>query len=143
MLRLYPPRKGFSTNWRIRGTYLRIRVDQSSGTHKRPVALERLRDIESQIERKEWGRPDAGEDGSFLSAAVSYMETTGNSRYVAPLIKYFGETPWREIDQAAIDRAAAVLRPKAGDPQPLRLYPHRRHPPAQGSRYPHPQAPRR
>jgi integrase len=41
------------------------------------------------------------------------MQTTGNKRYVAPLIKHFGETPWREIDQNAIDRAAVALRPDA------------------------------
>ena len=114
MLRLYPPRKGFSTNWRIRGTYLGVRVDKSSGTHRRQIAATVLEDIVGKIERKEWGRPDTGEDGSFVSAAVSYMEITGNNRYVAPLIKHFGETPWREIDQAAIDAAAVALRPNAG-----------------------------
>jgi hypothetical protein len=45
MLRLYPPRKGFSSNWRVRGTYLGVRVDQSSGTHKRSIAAALLEDI--------------------------------------------------------------------------------------------------
>ena len=112
MLRLYPPRKGLSQNWRIRGTYLGIRVDQSSGTHRRQVALTILDEIAGKIERKEW-RAAPREDDSFLSAALSYMQTSGNKRYVAPLIKHFGEMPWREIDQNAIDRAAVVLRPNA------------------------------
>ena len=45
MLRLYPPRKGFSQNWRIRGTYLGCRVDQSSGTHRQHVAASILAEI--------------------------------------------------------------------------------------------------
>ncbi|MGA7788165.1 MAG: tyrosine-type recombinase/integrase [Xanthobacteraceae bacterium] len=39
------------------------------------------------------------------------METGGSRRYVAPLIKHFGETPLSEIDQAAIDDAALTLKP--------------------------------
>jgi hypothetical protein len=45
MLKLYPPRKGLSQNWRIRGTYLGCRVDQSSGTHRRQVAAGILEEI--------------------------------------------------------------------------------------------------
>lgn len=114
MLKLCPPRKGFSQNYRIRGAYLGCRVDQSSGTHKRSVAAAILEDIAGQIERKEWRTPAISrEDRSFLMAAISYMETSGNKRYVAALIKHFGETPWREINQEAIDRAAVILRTKA------------------------------
>jgi integrase len=115
-LKLHPPRKGFSPNWRIRGKYLGCRVDQSSGTHRRHVAATKLAEIEDAIERKEWppAPAEAGEDLSFAAAAVSYMETTGNSRYVAPLIKHFGMKPWREINQAALDAAAIALRPNAG-----------------------------
>ena len=39
------------------------------------------------------------------------MEAGRRRRYVAMLIKYFGETPLDEIDQAAIDRAAMALHP--------------------------------
>jgi integrase len=112
MLRLYPPRKGFSQNWRIRGTYLGCRVDQSSGTHRRQVAAGILEDIARQIERKEW-KAVPREGMSFAAAADSYIKTGGSPRYVAALAKHFGETPWREIDQTAIDRAALTLRPSA------------------------------
>ena len=37
-LKLVPPRKGKSPNFTIRGSYLGIAVDKSSGTHKRSVA---------------------------------------------------------------------------------------------------------
>jgi integrase len=39
------------------------------------------------------------------------MEAGRSPRYVAKLIKHFGETPLREIDQSAIDEAAIVLCP--------------------------------
>jgi integrase len=112
MLRLYPPRKGFSQNWRIRGTYLGCRVDQSSRTHRRQVAAGILEDITRQIERKEW-KAVPREGMSFAAAAESYIKTGGSPRYVAALAKHFGETAWNEIDQAAIDLAAATLRPRA------------------------------
>ncbi len=112
MLRLYPPRKGLSQNWRIRGTYLGCRVDQSSRTHRRQVAAGILEDIARQIERKEW-KAVPREGMSFAAAAESYIKTGGSPRYVAALAKHFGDTSWNEIDQAAIDRAAVMLRPTA------------------------------
>jgi integrase len=44
-------------------------------------------------------------------AAIAYMEAGKRKRYVAPLIKYFGDTPLSEIDQEAIDQAAIALVP--------------------------------
>jgi integrase len=113
-LKLQAPRQGKSPNWTIRGTYLKVRVDQSSGTHRRPVALAELRKIEAAIERGEYPapRPQAGEQQpTFLSAAVAYMEAGRRRRYVAKLIKYFGDTPLTKIDQAAIDAAAITICP--------------------------------
>ena len=54
--------------------------------------------------------PVSGEP-TFLSAAVSYMEAGRPARYVAALIRYFGETKLSAIDQAAIDRAAVAIKP--------------------------------
>jgi len=46
-----------------------------------------------------------------LSAAVKYMQDGGGKRHVAPLIKYFGETPLSDIGQDGIDDAAVALYP--------------------------------
>jgi integrase len=115
MLKLYPPRKG-SSSWRIRGTHgfgnRRFRVDISARARDRKTAETNLREVANQIDAGTWGdTPASGED--FASAAMSYMQTSGNERYVPALIRHFGETPWREIDQEAIDRSAAALRPAA------------------------------
>jgi integrase len=114
-LKLRPPRKGRTPNFEIRGTHLRIRVEVSSGTDKRSLARKRLRQIEECIEQHGQypapeSKPDPGEP-TFLSAANKYMQDGGSKRYMAPLIRYFGETPLSEIGQGTIDAAASALQP--------------------------------
>lgn len=115
-LKLRPPRPGKTPCWSIRGSYLGVRItDKSCGTHRRHVALAQLRKLEAAIECGEYPEtaPPPGEQQrpTFLTAAVAYMEAGRRPRYVAKLIKYFGDTPLDEIDQAAIDQAAIALYP--------------------------------
>ena len=49
----------------------------------------------------------------FREAASQYILAGGEDRYTRPLITYFGDTPLAEIDQEAVDAAAAVLKPLA------------------------------
>ncbi len=115
-LKLVPPRKGKSPNWRIRGAYLRVHVDKSSGTHKRSVARAILNDLKGKIERGEYPprEPEIIRSApTFLTAAVAYLEAGRRPRYVARLIRHFGETPLTEINQAATDAAAVALHPTA------------------------------
>ena len=114
MFKLVPPRAGKSPNWRIRGSYMRIYVDKSSGTHQRSVARAKLIELKGQIERGEYPpreREVQPNEPTFLTAAVNYLEAGRRPRYIARLVRYFGEKPLSEIDQAAIDKAAAVLHP--------------------------------
>jgi integrase len=126
-LTLRPPRKGRTPNYEIRGTYLGVRVECSSGTHKRSVALQEIKRIEAVIEEhRQYPAPDpkphTGEP-TFLSAAVAYMRSGGERCYMSPLLKHFGEKPLPEIDQAAIDDAAKTLLPHgAPDYQNRRIY---------------------
>jgi integrase len=116
MLKLVPPREGKSPNWSIRGTYLKVYVDKSSGTHQRSLARSILNDLRGKIERGEYPprEPQAAPNApAFLTAAVAYLEAGRRPRYVARLINHFGETPLTEIDQAAIDAAAVALHPNA------------------------------
>lgn len=111
---LRSPRKGKTPYFEIRGTYLSVRVEKSSGTDRRPIAMQQLRKLERAIESGEYppatpvSRPD---EPTFLSAALAYMEAGGRPKYVAALIRHFGETPLPEVDQAAIDAAAIKLHP--------------------------------
>ena len=114
-LKLRPPRSGKTPNFEIRGTHLGCRVETSSGTPKRSVALKQLRKIEECIE--EHGqypapvtKPRTGEP-TFLSAAIAYMRDGGSRRYVAPLVRRFGETLLPGMTQKVIDDAAAEMLP--------------------------------
>lgn len=114
-LKLRPPRAGKTPNFEIRGSYLGVSVETSSGTHKRSVALRKIVEIEECIEQHGQypapePKPDSGEP-TFLTAAIAYMQDGGRRKYLARLIKHFGETRLVSIDQAAIDDAAQAVCP--------------------------------
>lgn len=111
-LRLRPPRKGKTPNWEIRGKYLGIVVERSTGTARKSAAKRQLDNLIAAIECGEYPeKPQAAAGPTFLSAAVGYMKDGGSRRYVKALIERFGETPLAEIDQAAIDTAAFDMHP--------------------------------
>ena len=105
-LKLIPPRK--SPNWSIRGTYLGVYVNRSTGAGKRAVAAQVLKKIEREIES---GRFSERGEPTFASAAASYMKAGGERTYVKRLLEHFGDTPLSRIDQAGIDSAASLLYP--------------------------------
>jgi integrase len=109
-LKLIAPREGKSPNWTIRGAYLGRHVNRSSGTGKRAIAQQVLKQIERQIERGEFSEPG---ELTFAGAAAAYMRAGGERKYLKPLLEYFGETPVSKIDQTAVDMAAITLYPNA------------------------------
>lgn len=111
-LKVISPRAGKSPNYTIRGTYLGVSVDRSAGTSKRSVAEQQLKKLELAIERGEYPeKPKPKAAPTFLSAAVAYMKAGRPRRYVGRLIEHFQDTPLSEIDQDAIDEAAATIYP--------------------------------
>jgi integrase len=111
-LYLRPPRKGKTPNFEIRGEYLGVSVERSTGTPKRSVAKRQLDELIDAIERGEYPpKPKQPDAPTFLSAAVAYMKDGGSRRYVKALIEHFRETPLDQIDQDAIDTAARRLHP--------------------------------
>jgi integrase len=109
-LKLVPPRAGKSQNWTIRGAYLGVRIDRTSGTPDKKLAGKVLNQIKSDIER---GAISAPSGPTFASAALKYIQAGGEGRFVLKLAEHFGETPLERIDQAAIDEAAVTLYPRA------------------------------
>jgi integrase len=100
-------------NWYIRGTVRGIPVDESTGTSERAVAEEiRIQREAEVLQRSVHG---ARATATFLEAAVGYLESGGERRYLKPLIDHFGATPLVRVDQAAIDAASAKLKPTASD----------------------------
>jgi len=109
-LKLCPPRAGKSPNWTIRGSYLGIRVDQTTGTADGKLARKVLAKVKGDIERGAFSRPGAP---TFAAAALRYVESGADERFILKLADHFGEMPLARIDQAAIDAAAIALYPRA------------------------------
>src|SRR5450759_4472094 len=81
-LRLIPPRKGKTPNWGIRGTYLKVAVDRSSGTHRKAVANRVRQQIERAIERGDYPAPRPSPDApTFLSAAAAHCRPAVRKLY--------------------------------------------------------------
>lgn len=103
-IKLYK-RKDTPYYW-ARGSYLGIALCRSTKADKRPIALKVVKQWESEIERgcfSQQGRT------TFLEAAVSYLQAGGEKRTVGKLIEKFRDRYLDEIDQAAIDQAAAEM----------------------------------
>lgn len=125
-IKLVPPRKGKSPNWTIRGSYLGIRVDETTGTADRATARRYLDAKIRQIECDRLAPAISEETASltFIEAALAYIEAGGSDgglgkfdpdtgAWSRGLIAHFGKTPIATIDQLAIDRAAAAILPHA------------------------------
>jgi integrase len=112
-LKLYAPdAKARHPFWRVRGTYLGVRVERSTGTGEKRIAAKALAKIKDEIERGAFATPGVV---TFASAAALYMRNGGETRFMEPLLLHFGEAPLPAIDQQAIDAAAASLYPNASN----------------------------
>jgi integrase len=106
-------RRPKSPNWIIRGTLRGIRVEESAGTDDRRIAEEIRAKRETEIlSESVYGRRATA---TFAEAAVSYLEQGGATRFLNPVVRYFGVTPLARIDQDAIDQGARKIYPAASD----------------------------
>lgn len=126
-LKLHAPRKGWSKNWRIRGTYLGEYIDASCRTPDRAKARKILAALKGEIERRALDPAPVNQNESgpgFAEAALDYLDAGGSAgglgrfdpqtgTFSAGLIAHFADTPIGKIDQRAIDKAALALYPQA------------------------------
>ncbi len=99
-----------SPNWTARGTYLGVTVERSLGTGDKRQAAALLAKLQIEIFEAHVRGP-AVQVPTFAEAALMHMKKTGARRFMAPLLRYFGDTPIDRIDQRAIDAAAEALYP--------------------------------
>lgn len=109
-------RRHGSPFWYLRGTVRGISVDESTKTRERKIA-EKVR------VKREGELTTQSIDGrravvSFASAAVSYLEAGGESRFLTPILTHFGQARLASITQERIDEAAAKIYP-SGKPATL------------------------
>lgn len=108
-IKLIPP-SSRSPYFYGRGTHLGRFVNRSTKADKRAIAVKVIHQWERDIESGIFERKD---EPTFLSAALSYMQAGGERTYIQRLADHFGGKFLRDIDQAAIDAAAATLYPDA------------------------------
>lgn len=102
-------RRKRSPYWIIRGTVRGSRFEESTETDNAELAEEIRAAREAELHREAiYGRQSTT---TFAEAAVSYVETTGNKRYLNPIIAHFGVLPLAMIDQEALDKASRKLYP--------------------------------
>lgn len=110
-LTLVPPKPSRTPNYRIRGTYLGVRVDRSCETGDKTKARRLLAAIIAAIERGAFAQKPPM---SLAAAITSYVQAGGESRFLGPLLRYFGKGATAgEIDQVAADAAAMSIYPRA------------------------------
>lgn len=112
-IKLIDPKPGRSSHYRARGTESGIRVDASLKTRDRRQALAALAILRDQVKRDALSGARRDERLTFAAAALSYMRAGGETRFLTPLLKYFGEIEIQRVDQGAIDAAAVALYPDA------------------------------
>ena len=110
-LTLVPPNLARrAPNYRLRGTYLGVRVDRSLETSDKRKAAALKKQIESAIERGAFAsKPPL----TFAKAATSYMQAGGERRFLAPILRHFKETAVETITQDEIDAGATAIYPHA------------------------------
>lgn len=110
-LKLVPPNPARrQPNYRIRGTYLGQSVDRSAETADKRKAEAAKKRIEAAIE---CGQFAAKAPLSFSAAALSYVQSGGEQRFLEPVVRYFGATAVESIDQATVDAGAVAVYPNA------------------------------
>jgi len=124
-LKLKPPRPGKTPNWSIRGTYLGVRVDESTRTPNEALAKQILAARRREIERGAVAPPvakDSPAGPTFVEAAVAYIESGGDGKYLGKwdedahqwtggVLTRLGDKLLAEITQQEIDKAAVALYP--------------------------------
>jgi integrase len=114
--KLVPPRPGKTKFYYVRGKYLGIALKNSTGTAEERAAKRILATWREQAERGEFSlvpKAEPAAPATFLRAAVAYMQAGYPRQYIQPILDKWGEKPLAEIDQIALDTAAAELYPRA------------------------------
>lgn len=104
-------RRDGSPFWYIRGTVRGASIFESTGLDNEEQAEEARALREAELIRASVHGDKAVR--TFAEAVASYLEAGGEATHLEPLLKRLGRLPLAKIGQAAIDAAAAALKPGA------------------------------
>jgi hypothetical protein len=99
-------------NWYLRGGVQGVSIHESTGTsvasQAEAIKIRRAAEI---LERRAYG---TAKTITLAEAALTYMQTGGEARFLSPLLEYAGpNTLITQIDNAWIAKAAAAIYPDA------------------------------
>lgn len=101
-----------SPHWYIRGTVRGQAVFETCGTDDAKAAdALRIKREAQLLDRSIFGR---GANVTFLEAAVDYLKSGGEARFIPKLVDVLGKMPLSEIGQEQADAASRKLYPNAG-----------------------------
>ena len=95
--------------WQIHGTVAGQRIRRSSGTRNKQTAQKELRRLEA--EAWELIHSPYAQVVTFEAAALAYMQSNGETRFLAPLIKHFAGKDIQFIKPGHVRDAAKALYP--------------------------------
>lgn len=98
--------------WHIRGTAAGQRIRESTGlSDKGQADIKRMRIEAEALERHTYGREAKL---TFAEAALPYLESGGEGRFLGPILQHFGsQTLLNDVDNDAVNRCARALYPTA------------------------------
>jgi integrase len=111
--KLVAPKAGRSPFYRVRGSEYGIYINRSTKTGDRKVAAKFLAEWRAQAQRDAISGRERKGEVTFAGAALAYMRAGGEARFLAPLLRHFGEAPLADMGQPDIDAAAVALYPDA------------------------------
>jgi len=119
--KLVPPRPPKTRVYYIRGKYLGIRLNHSTGASEANAARRIIATWRKQAERGEFKLPGKQPDQersapTFANAATAYMRANGDGTYLDPILAAWPNKLLADIDQIEIDAVADKLYP-LGTPQ--------------------------
>jgi hypothetical protein len=109
--KLQAPRHPNQPNWHVRGAYLGIRLDRSTGTRDQRAAARILKTWKEQAERGGFNKPEPVGPLTFATAALAYMREGGERKHLKPILRAWGTRTIASIDQVAIGALAERLYP--------------------------------
>lgn len=112
--KLVPPCPPKTKVYYVRGKYLGIRLDNSTGTSEKEAAKRIFTTWRKQAERGEFSlgrRAEQAKPATFVNAARAYMDAGGPGEYLDPILKAWRERSADSIDQIALDTLATELYP--------------------------------